>query len=178
MGQITNANAAGKSASFVCGCYVRISLQIDDASQVVTGAKFGTNGCGYVVAATDVLCDWLCGRSLTGFHGLASADLNDVITRELCQFPDSRSHCSEIVFEALRRALADFRMHRIEEFHSEKALICTCFGVSEETVEKCIVENSVETVDEVIDLCRAGGGCGSCQLLIREMIDSFQLEVR
>lgn len=131
-----------------------------------------------MMAAADVLCDSIKNKSLKELHGLVSKDLNSSILNELEQFPDGRGHCREKVFEALRIALSDFRSRLIAEFHGEKALICTCFGISEETVEKCIIENSAESVDEVTDLCRAGGGCGSCHFLIREMIDSFQSETR
>jgi NifU-like protein len=61
---------------------------------------------------------------------------------------------------------------QIEEFTGEKALICTCFGVSEETIERVIANNRCETVEEVSQKCNAGSGCGSCQPLIQEIIDS------
>jgi bacterioferritin-associated ferredoxin len=32
-------------------------------------------------------------------------------------------------------------------------------------------ENSLETIEEITDVCGAGGGCGSCQPLIQEIID-------
>jgi NifU-like protein len=68
--------------------------------------------------------------------------------------------------------MAEYRRHRIEEFQGEKALICTCFGVSEETIVNVIAENDLTDVDEVSGLCRAGSGCGSCRMLIAELIDS------
>jgi NAD(P)H-nitrite reductase large subunit len=67
--------------------------------------------------------------------------------------------------------LPDFRAFQIEEWSGEKALICTCFGVSEETIENLVKENSLETIEEVTAACNAGGGCGSCQPLIQEIID-------
>jgi NifU-like protein len=73
----------------------------------------------------------------------------------------------------LQDAFADFRAFQIEEFAGEKALICTCFGVSEERIEKAITENNLQTVEEVGEFCRAGTGCGSCQPLIQEIIDSL-----
>jgi len=73
--------------------------------------------------------------------------------------------------ETLQDAFADFRAFQIEEFTGEKALICTCFSVSEDTIENLVKENSLETVEEVTDACNAGGGCGSCQPLVQEIID-------
>jgi len=67
--------------------------------------------------------------------------------------------------------MAAYRERRVEEFQGEKALICTCFGVSEETIVTAISENSLSDVDQVVDLCRAGSGCGSCRMLIQELVD-------
>jgi len=97
--------------------------------------------------------------------------LQTQIKRELGEFSENREHCLELCLETLQLAFADFRNSQIEEFAGEKALICTCFGVSEETIESLIKENSLETVEEVTDACNAGGGCGSCQPLIQEIID-------
>jgi NifU-like protein len=75
----------------------------------------------------------------------------------------------------LRLGLADYRTYAIEEFRGERALICTCFGVSEESVQRYIEAEMPETVAEVTAACRAGGGCGSCRMLIQEMIDEQAL---
>lgn len=176
-GECTASNAFGKSADFVCGSFVRISLKIGEKTQTIEAAKFQTNGCGFMTAAADVLCDRIKNKGLKELRGLASSDLNAAVSAELGRFPGGRGHCSETIFEALRSALADFRVHLLEEFNGEKPLICTCFGVSEEAIEKCMDGNSVETVNDVIDLCRAGGGCGSCQPLIQEMLDIHQREM-
>jgi NifU-like protein len=71
----------------------------------------------------------------------------------------------------LHAALAGYRARRVEEFSGEKALVCTCFGVSEETIERVVAEYEIETVEQVTDFCKAGGGCGTCQPLIQEILD-------
>lgn len=172
-GKPGSANAIGTAASFVCGCFVRLSLTIEKDEKNISAAGFQTNGCGYMTAAADVVCERLSGRKLTDLHALADGDLDPQNDGGLEVFPAERSHCSSLVFDALRQALNDYRSFTLEEFSGEKALICTCFGVSEEAIEKCIAINSPETVGEVTDLCRAGGGCGSCQPLIQEMLDQI-----
>jgi NifU-like protein len=153
-----------------------LSLLISDESGVIEFASFRTNGCGYAVAASDVLCGWLDGKELTDLHGLGALELSQVISNELDNFPAGRQHCAEIVFDALRRVMAVYRQRRIAEFQGEKALICTCFGISEDSIVNVIAREGFTEVDEVADACRAGSGCGSCRMLIQELIDTVSID--
>lgn len=171
-GKITQANAEGRSATFVCGTILKIYLQINAETKEIRQAKFQTNGCGYLIAAADFLAEKFTKKSLTDLHGLDYGQLRAEIQAELTNFPAHRQHCLELATDALRKAFADFRASQIEEFTGEKALICSCFGVSEETIEKAVAEKSLETVEQVSDLCNAGDGCGACRPLIQEIIDS------
>jgi NifU-like protein len=175
-GKAGNANSVGTGASFVCGVFVRFFLDIDAETKEIKEAKFKSNGCGFAIAAADVLAEKIIGRHLTELHGLDKNELKKELGAELETFPGDRTHCAEICFEALQSALADFRAFQIEEFAGEKALICTCFGVSEELLEKVIAENAAETIEEVGEICHAGTGCGSCQFLIQELIDVYRTE--
>lgn len=176
VGKIENADGIGTSASFVCGAAVKFFLRIDKDVKQIREARFKTNGCGFMIAAADTLAAEITGKRLTELHGLEEELLRREIEASLEEFPAGRSHCAEVCIEALHAALADFRRSQIEEFAGEKALICTCFGVSEETVERVISENQADTVEEVTEICQAGGGCGSCQFLIQEMIDLYGRE--
>ena len=166
-------NAIGKDASFVCGSFVRFSIRIGSESKTVVAAGFETNGCGYLIAAADVLAEAIEGRQLADLHGLNESDLCAVVSERLGASGLARSHCAVCCIEALRNAFADYRRTQIEEFRGEQALICTCFGVAEETIERHIAERKLETVEEVTRVCNAGGGCGSCRMLIQEIIDSY-----
>lgn len=166
---IDDANAEGTAASFDCGSFATLSLLIDD-SGFIDDVEFRTNGCGFMVASADVLCEWLRGKAVTHLHGLD--DLSPVLFASLGEFPADRLQCSAIVFEALRKAMAGYRERRIAEFRGDVALICTCFGVSEETITDLIAGNHASSVEQVSEICRAGSGCGSCRMLIQEMIDA------
>lgn len=173
-GKLDSANAVGTNATFVCGAVLRICLQIEAETKEILRAKFQTNGCGYLTAAADVLTEIIKGKKLVEFHRLEKQVLQREIKNKLGAFSQHRQHCLDLCLETLQNAFADFRLFQIEEFAGEKALICTCFGVSEETIEKLIRENSLSTAEEVTDACRAGGGCGSCQFLIQEILDVHQ----
>jgi NifU-like protein len=171
-GELMDPTVEGRSASFVCGSFAALSLRIEDSA--IVAARFRTNGCGFMIAAADVVCEWLTAKSVTELHGLKAMELTEVISGPLERFPQGRTQCAEVVFEALRDAMGEYRRHRIEGFQGEKALICTCFGVSEETIVNVVTENDLTEVDQVSDLCRAGSGCGSCRMLIAELIDSAE----
>lgn len=172
LGPLEAANATGTAASFICGSFVRLSLRVEDADQVIEAVKFQSNGCGYMISAADFLSERLRGLGLRDLHGIDTNELQSQINAGLGPFPIGRVQCGEAVIEALRNALADYRLYRIEEFQGEKALICTCFGVSEETIANVIAADNLTEVSEVSARCKAGSGCGSCQMLIQEMIDS------
>lgn len=130
-----------------------------------------------MTAAADVLAETVKNKHLSELHGLKPADLNAAVEASLGVFDKGRRQCADCCISALRSAFADYRKRQIEEFHGEKALICTCFGVSEETIDHHIETGSLRTVDDVAQVCRAGGGCGSCRMLIQEMLDRLEFQV-
>ncbi len=175
-GKAVRANAAGTGASFVCGSFLRVFLEIDLETKEIRDASYKTNGCGFAIAAAEVLTENIVGRKLTELHGLNHAEFFGEIENELGRFTAARTHCAEICFDALQAALQDFRALQVEEFAGEKALICTCFGVSEDTIQTIIASDRAESVEQIGDLCNAGTGCGSCRFLIQELIDIHELE--
>ncbi len=170
VGEAANANAVGTSATFVCGAVLRFTLRIERQTKEILEAKFKTSGCGYVVAAAETLARKITGKHLTDLHSRGEQLLSPAV--KFREFSESRKHCFELALEALQSAFADFRRLQVEEFIGERALICTCFGVSEETIERIIAENRAETVEQIGEICNAGTGCGSCQFLIAELLDS------
>lgn len=168
-GECQDENAAGKSASFVCGSFVRFAMRIDPETKHIEEIRYKTNGCGFVVAAAEMAADNFHNICLTDLHGMG--EIAASITGSFDGFPDDRRHCLNLVVEALRESLANFRKRIIEEFQGEKALICTCFGITEETIVELIETQNLTEVRQVSTACNAGSGCGSCQILIQELID-------
>ncbi len=175
-GQAERTNAVGTGATFVCGTFVRFFLEIDVLTKEIKDAKYKSNACGFTIAAAEILTEKIVGKKLTELHGLENQELKTEIETALGKFPDGRTHCAEICFDALHAALHDFRTRQIEEFTGEQSLICSCFGVSEKDIENVIEQNKPESVEDVTDICNAGGGCGSCRMLIQELIDIYEME--
>ena len=175
-GVAEDANAEGAGASFACGAFARVSLRIDGNTNKIEAARYTTNGCGFMTAAADALCEQLTGQNLMELHGLPEAELTDQVAAKLGRFPTGRVQCAGVVFDALRAALGKYRASLIEEFQGEKALICTCFGVTEETLTGEISARGLTDVEDVAKLTKAGSGCGSCRMLIQELIDAGPLD--
>ncbi len=60
-----------------------------------------------------------------------------------------------------------------DEWSGDEALICTCFGVSERTIEQQIQTGGLRTISEITKACNAGAGCRSCYSLIEDILDDY-----
>ncbi|MEZ5345693.1 MAG: iron-sulfur cluster assembly scaffold protein [Pyrinomonadaceae bacterium] len=169
-GSFSSPSAMGSEVDFSCGVSLKFSLQIDPETKTITAAKFRTNGCGFVIAAADLLSENITGSALIDLHALQ--DQEKELQQEFGGIPENRLHCFGLAMGALQNALAEYRNSQAAEWEGEKALICTCFGISEEVIEKTIADENLSTVEEVGASCNAGMGCGSCQFLIREILDT------
>lgn len=168
-GKIEPPDAIGTGGSFVCGAALKLFLQIEDGK--IVAAKFQAAGCGFLFAAADLLCEQIENKEFAEI-GKAVRDKQNLFVADFeNQFPAHRTHCLELSLEALRAAIDDYRAAKLESWNGDEALICTCFGVSETTIETAIVKNGLTSVEEVTENCNAGGGCGSCQPLILEILD-------
>ena len=168
-GKIESPDAAGAGGSFVCGAALKLFLQIEDGK--IVAAKFQAAGCGFLFAAADALCEEIKNKEFAETGKAVRANENLFVPDFVKQFPVRRIHCLELSLEALRVAINDYRAARLESWNGDEALICTCFGVSETRIETAIVKNGLTSVEEVTENCNAGGGCGSCQPLILEILD-------
>ncbi|MEP6923271.1 MAG: iron-sulfur cluster assembly scaffold protein [Pyrinomonadaceae bacterium] len=163
VGIVEFANAIGTGASFICGAVLKISLKIEKGK--IADAKFKAAGCGYLIAAADVLCEKVIGKSIN-----QGVNIFELIENELGKFENPRHHCVELVWQTWQTAINYYRAAEAAEENGEDALVCSCFGISERVIESAIVENLLATVADVTRVCRAGGGCGSCQPLIEDIL--------
>src|SRR2546421_2547814 len=159
VGDATEPSFVGRSASFQCGASLRISLHID-ASQRIADAKFKAAGCSVLVASASLLINQILGKT-TGEAAALGQDAG-LITEQLDTNGAGQSECAAIACEALVAAIQAYSDEGRDSWEGEQALICTCFGVSEKTIEKEIQANGLSTIAEVTAACNAGAGCRSC----------------
>ena len=173
-GDVTNPDGIGRAGSFICGAALQVSLGIDE-QQRISEAKFRSAGCSYLVAACSFLTTAVKGKT----SGEAAA---------MCQSPDSfmatlpgdwpadRKHCAALACETLVSAIRNYSAAVRDEWSGDDALICTCFGVSEHTIERAIQTDGLQTSAEVTNATNAGAGCRSCWHLIQDMLDVYWRE--
>ena len=169
MGDADEPSFSGRAASLICGAHVRFSLQVDE-EHVVTQARFKAAGCSVLVASTSLLTERVANMS-TAEAAVVGQNHEDL--RQY--FPDlsvAQEHCPKLACEALLAAIREYSDAARDEWIGDEALICTCFFVSERTIEREIATRGLTTVAEVTQACNAGGGCGSCHQLIQEILET------
>ncbi|MGI8734617.1 MAG: iron-sulfur cluster assembly scaffold protein [Pyrinomonadaceae bacterium] len=174
VGEIEGADGVGRAGSIICGAALRVSLSIDE-SQRVAGAKFKAAGCSYLVAACSFLTDAVMGKT-TGEAAALYQSEEMLIERMSSDWPCDRTHCAALAREALIAAIRTYSDAVRNEWSGDEALICTCFGVSEHTIERAIQTASLHTNAEVTNATNAGAGCRSCCPLIQDMLDLYWRE--
>jgi NifU-like protein len=76
--------------------------------------------------------------------------------------------------EALEAAIENYQSGGRKKHELEGKVVCTCFGVTENEIERVIRENDLTTVEQVTNYCKAGGGCGGCHGEIEKIIEKIQ----
>jgi NifU-like protein len=158
VGDADEPSFAGRAASLVCGAHVRFSIQVDEA-QRVSQARFRAAGCHVLIEAASMLTEQVMGLT----------------TAEAATIATEASDCAALARDALLDAIREYSNAARDDWAGDEALICTCFFVSERTIEREINSRGLTTVAEVTKACNAGGGCGSCHQLIQEILATNDL---
>jgi len=164
--------STGRAGSMTCGAVVRVSLRID-ASQRIAEAKFKAAGCSLLVASASFLTEEIKGAR-TGEVAALVQESGNIISQALGRIPADQSHCTALVCEALLSAIRSYSDSVRDEWNGDEALICTCFCVSESTIESAIEAGGLRTIAEVTKACNAGAGCRSCYSLIEDILSDLQ----
>ena len=102
-GLLEDANAVGFMTNPVCGDTLLLMLRIEDGH--IEEARWQSDGCAASIAASSLLSELVCGRSV----GEAEAITREGIVDALGGLPASKLHASVLAADALRHALADYR---------------------------------------------------------------------
>lgn len=168
VGDAGEPSFTGRAASLRCGAHVRFSIQVDEAHSI-SQARFRAAGCEVLVAASSVLTERIEALSTADAAGVGQ---NPAALCEYLKVEAKNAQCVELACAALLDAVRDYSNAARDDWAGDEALICTCFFVSERTIEREIQTKGLTTVAEVTKACNAGAGCGSCHQLIQEILET------
>ena len=157
VGEIENADGVGEVGSMACGDALKLTFKLDDGGRIAD-AKFKTFGCASAIASSSALTELI--------KGLTIEEAGRVTNKEIAEFlgglPEQKMHCSVLGREALEVAIKNYETGDSSKKILEGKVICNCFGITQEEIERVIRENNLTEVEEVTNYCKAGGGCGAC----------------
>ena len=171
VGVIENPDAVGEVGSLACGDALKLTLRLDKEGRIAD-AKFQTFGCASAIASSSALTEIIKGMTLDQAAAVNNQDIADY----LGGLPEQKMHCSVMGREALEAAIENHRTGRTGKTILKGKVVCTCFGVTEEEMERVIRENDLATVEQVTNYTKAGGGCGKCKPEIEKLIARVRSE--
>ncbi len=99
-----------------CGDVMRLQIEVDDATGVITDAKFKTFGCGSAIASSSLATEWLKGRTIDEAVTIDNMDLVEELN-----LPPVKIHCSVLAEDAIKAAINDYRVKNgLEELAFEE----------------------------------------------------------
>ena len=87
-----------------CGDVMKLQIKVNDDG-VIEEARFKTYGCGSAIASSSLVTEWVKGKTLDQ----ALAIKNTEIAEELA-LPPVKIHCSILAEDAIKAAVADYRI--------------------------------------------------------------------
>lgn len=95
---------------------IRLQIQVNPATSVITDAKFKTFGSGAAIAVSSLATEWLKWKSLD-----EAAQIDDMYLVEELDLPPAKIHCAALVEEAIKAAINDYRAKNgLEELKFEE----------------------------------------------------------
>ncbi len=169
VGEIENPDGIGEVGSLACGDALKLTFKLDENGRIKE-AQFKTFGCASAIATSSVLTEMIKGKTLDEAAKVTNKDIADY----LGGLPEQKMHCSVMGREALEAAIENYKSGGKKKHELEGRVVCNCFGVTENEIERVIQENNLTTVEEVTNYCKAGGGCGGCHGEIEKIIEKIQ----
>lgn len=172
VGIIPDPDGVGEVGSLACGDALKLMFKLD-ANGRIADVKFQTFGCASAIASSSALTEIIKGMTLDEAAKVTNQDIADY----LGGLPEKKMHCSVMGREALEAAIENHRTGGKVKSILEGNVLCHCFGVTEEEVERVVRDNHLTTVEQVTNYCKAGGGCGSCKPDIEAVIERVRVEL-
>jgi len=172
VGVIDQPDGIGEVGSLACGDALRLMFKLDEEGRI-QDVKFQTFGCASAIASSSALTELIKGKTLEE----ASRVTNQDIAEFLGGLPDQKMHCSVMGRDALLAAIDNHRKGTpANQTKVDSDVVCQCFGVTRQEIERAVRENQLTSVEEVTNYTKAGGGCTSCHEDIEAIVAQVNRE--
>jgi NifU-like protein len=171
VGEVENADGVAEVGSIACGDALKLSFKLDE-NRKIKEARFKTFGCASAIASSSALTEMIKGMTLDEAKKVTNQD----IAAFLGGLPQEKMHCSVMGKEALEKAIENYQ--GAPSIEPGAKIICECFGVTDQEIERTVRENNLATIEEVTNYTKAGGGCGKCHEAIQQIVDRVRAELK
>ena len=87
-----------------CGDVMKLQIEVDNETGIISDAKFKTFGCGSAIAASSLATDWIRGKSISEAGTISNVDIVEELS-----LPPVKIHCSVLAEDAIKAAIADYK---------------------------------------------------------------------
>jgi len=102
-----------------CGDVMRLQIEVDQATGMITDAKFKTFGCGSAIASSSLATEWLKGKSVDD-----ALKIDNMAIVEELHLPPVKIHCSVLAEDAIKAAINDYReKNGMEKIKFEESVV-------------------------------------------------------
>jgi nitrogen fixation NifU-like protein len=106
VGSMENPDGYAEVGSSDCGDTMEMYLRIKDGR--IEDIKYKTYGCCAAIASSSIATDMAKGKTVDEAENISKAD----IVAELGGLPEKKWHCSLMVEDAIKAAIADYKAKR------------------------------------------------------------------
>jgi Fe-S cluster assembly scaffold IscU len=86
-----------------CGDVMKLQVEVDQRTGVITDAKFKTFGCGSAIASSSLATEWIKGKTITEALAIKNTDIVEELS-----LPPIKIHCSVLAEDAIKAAIGDY----------------------------------------------------------------------
>ena len=102
-----------------CGDVMRLQIEVDEATGLISDAKFKTFGCGSAIASSSLATEWLKGKSIDD-----AVKIDNMEIVEELNLPPVKIHCSVLAEDAIKAAVNDYRKKNgLPELQFEESVV-------------------------------------------------------
>lgn len=107
VGELEDSDVIGEEGNMKCGDVIRFYLKIEN--NIIKDIKFQTYGCIAAIAASDILCELVLGKTLDNALDITYED----VLKEFGEMPAVKLHCAILGLNALKKAIKNYKEGRI-----------------------------------------------------------------